>query len=222
MTPTELQPSKSSPIREQIAGRLLRPFERLDTGPLKSANETVASADRLVESATFRLGPFKCNIVPPIDFDAHNRSCAFHSHAWDAVSLLLLAYDANSEDRYLEAALAIANDWMVQHQLRLLEMPRDEALAYALGHTETQAWYDMGVGQRIYRMAYLVDVIARLPDRCSDKEFEHYWESLTFHHRLLSQEKFFKGHNNHGLYQALGQMAAARRFDFLPEVRTYE
>jgi hypothetical protein len=40
------------------------------------------------------------------------------------------------------------------------------------------------------------------------------WRAVIFHHELLSEGKFFRAHSNHGLFQALGQLAAARRFPF--------
>lgn len=222
MTRPILQSSKLLHAREAIAAHAVRPFERLDTVPPRQAAEIIASADRIVESGVFSIGSFNCNIRPPIDFDAHNRSFAFHMHAWDAVSALLLAYDAGGDRKYLDAGLAIARDWIARHQLPLLEMRMDEALAAARAHTATLAWYDMGVGQRIYRIAYLIDVLARLPEICTEEEFDRLWRMLAFHHELLSAESFFKGHNNHGLYQALGQLAAARRFDCLPDFQKYK
>ena len=42
-------------------------------------------------------------------------------------------------------------------------------------------------------------------------------QALQFHHEVLADPAIFRGHNNHGLYQALGQLAACRRLqDLLP------
>src|SRR5690606_36627320 len=83
----------------------------------------------------------------------------------------------------------------------------------ALASSDTQAWYDMSVGLRMHRLAYLADVAAR-DDAWSDADLGRLFAAIDFHHRLLSEDRLCQAHNNHGVLQALGQLAAAVR---LPE-----
>lgn len=91
----------------------------------------------------------------------------------------------------------------------------------ALGRREDLVWYDMGVGVRCYRLAYLLDVAAR-DGRYADEDVELMARALYFHNEALSRDSLFRSHNNHGVYQALGQLACSRRFEQLPKMGDYD
>ena len=203
-------------IRNMIARRPIDAYEQLDT-----ISSHPAIARHILESGCFVTGARSLNIRPPIDFDVDDRSAAYRLHAWDPVSFLLKEFQVRGEQRYFDAAYNIARDWMLQHQASLLTQDTQSGIQAALEDGGTKAWYDMGVGQRIYRLAYILDHLAR-DERCSDGEFETFWRSLVFHHELLSVDAFYRGHHNHGLYQALGQLAAARRFESAPGFTAYK
>ena len=98
-------------------------------------------------------------------------------------------------------------------------MSRPDALSFAEAHTQTKAWYDMAVGQRAYRLAYIIDAA-----QCcglDEGELEALHASLAFHQELLARDSFFRAHTNHGLYQDLGQLAASRRFLHLDRNKEY-
>jgi hypothetical protein len=77
------------------------------------------------------------------------------------------------------------------------------------------AWYDMAVGLRAYRLGYALDVVAR-DGRYDDATVARLLEGAELHVEVLADDKLFRSHNNHGVYQAAGQLALARRF---PELR---
>ena len=202
----------ASVLRAQISSDPLAPFDQLDTTAKHFSAGFKDAVDEILANGFERDGVVLPTIKPPIPFDKFNRSFCYHIHAWEPLTFLLQAHTQFGDAKYLEASFDFALDWIKQYQAPLLGMPRAEALAWAAAHRDTQAWYDMGVGQRIYRLAYLTDAVARLPEDYPDGVLEQLYESLQFHHELLSNDAFFVGHTNHGLYQALGQLAAAHRF----------
>jgi len=71
-------------------------------------------------------------------------------------------------------------------------------------------------------IAYLLDVIAHGAGTGGYKaEFDALFRALIFHQELLCQPGIFRAHNNHGLYQALGQLAAAKRFKAVAGFEVY-
>jgi Heparinase II/III-like protein/Heparinase II/III N-terminus len=213
--------SNFSELRRLIASRALAPFDQLDTTAKHFAGGFRGMVDDILLKGFERDGITLPSIKPPIPFDEFNRSFCFHIHAWEPLTFLLQAHSQFGDAKYLDASFEFASDWFTRYQAPLLALPRAEALEYAAAHKKTQAWYDMGVGQRAYRLAYLIDAIARLPDKYSDDAIGQLYEALQFHHQLLSNDSFFVGHTNHGLYQALGQLAAAHRFRSLEDQETY-
>lgn len=126
------------------------------------------------------------------------RSWNFYIHSWDMLDALLKTYSENQQTRYLEPALKVALDWQ----------------DYVNGNDEDQSpfvWYDMAVGLRAYRLAYLFDASesARL---LSDQQKAQLWAVLEQHQDYLENDDNVVFHNNHGFYQAAGQLAMGRRF----------
>jgi hypothetical protein len=216
-----IAPAALASLRAEIAHSSFSPFDQLDTTAKHFSSGFRGMVDDILSKGFERDGIVLPSIKPPIPFDKFNRSFCFHIHAWEPLTFLLQAHSQFGGSEYLDASFDFAWDWFTQYQAPLLAMPRAKALSYAASHTETQAWYDMGVGQRAYRLAYLVDAVARHPEKYSDDVFSRLYETLQFHHELLSIDSFFVGHTNHGLYQALGQLAAAHRFRYLDGQETY-
>lgn len=157
-------------------------------------------ADSVVASGWKHANLPVVELDPPIAWDevcAANRSWAFHLHSWDPLGPVLTAYEETRSARYADFALAVARDW---------------ALSFPSLETDSEfAWYDMAVGVRAYRLAYLLDVVAR-NRRYRSGDVELLLESLALHRTALAHEEWFQGHNNHGIYQASGQLALAERF----------
>jgi hypothetical protein len=196
-------------FRERRRSLPLAPYERLETSPRHLAMAFRQMIDDRLLCGYTRDGLTLPSLEPPIDWFAHNRSFAYHLNAWDPVTELLMGFSIYQDERYFEAARAFCSDWMENFQFLGFPIgPVPKELDAVFGATP---WYDMAVGVRAYRIAYILDVLAR-DSRYGDEEVELYLRSLIFHLRLLSRDDFFRGHSNHGFYQAFGQLAVTRRF----------
>ncbi|HYE43291.1 MAG TPA: heparinase II/III family protein [Caulobacteraceae bacterium] len=146
-------------------------------------------------------------VKPPIDWsfkDEATRSFNYHLHALDMIDPLLAADSAGlTTEGYFERAFAVAVDWA-----------RVNSDADAPG-VSPMAWYDMAIGLRAYRMAYVYDE-ARRRGVGSDEERELLRRAMDAHRRHLAGDEGFAAHSNHGLYQACGQLAMARRLSDMP------
>ena len=202
-------------IREFCGGTPMRPFEVLETSPRDYAAWMGDYVEAIMTSGYGRDGYTIPSIFPPLDWSAHNRSFSYHLHAWDGIGDILIGYSLWGERRHIDAALAHIRAWVTEFQVPILDRcSGDELDALVRPHMPT-AWYDMAVGRRAYRLAYVLNFLARQPDS-SDEELELFWRTIRFHLALLNREHFFRKHTNHGLYQALGHLAAARRLIGLP------
>jgi Heparinase II/III-like protein/Heparinase II/III N-terminus len=127
------------------------------------------------------------------------RSWNFHIHSWDMLEYLLKAHSQSQETDFLRLAVRLAEDWAEKHSDR------------AQTDVSSFAWYDMAVGLRAYRFAYILDAgqIAGLLDETQRKKL---WASLEQHQAYLADDKNIQFHNNHGYFQIAGQLAMGRRF----------
>lgn len=202
-------------FRSLVAQRQQATFDELDTSPRHYALGFQNILDEMLERGWERHGRHLPSLMPPLPWNEFERSFSFHLHAWEPLSSLLKGSctinDTERCARYFKASFDYALDWLVTFQAPVIDL--DPALLLGNDMTEAYgfAWYDMAVGQRIYRLAYILDAVCR-DESYADEIIELLYESLQFHHRLLAVEKFFNAHSNHGLYQALGQLAAAKRF----------
>jgi hypothetical protein len=169
-----------------------------------AANAVRTGPDAVLRQHWARSGLHPSAVVAPVDWDeiyADDRSMQYHVHALDPIGLPLAAHSHTPDSRWIDYALALALDWLN---------------AYPSMETESPfAWYDMAVGLRAYRLAYLLDVSARDPSR-PDDSVRHLLDGIHLHMEYLADDARFAAHSNHGLYQAAGQLAVTRRF---PELR---
>src|SRR5690606_8246942 len=132
--------------------------------------------------------------------DSSQRSWNFHLHCWDMLEDLLAAYSLGLDREYLQLCLRVALDWSVR---------------YGNGATSSNdtpfAWYDMAVGLRSYRLAYLLEA-ARAAQMLSAEDDSLLWQALRAHQAYLADDANIAFHNNHGYYQVAGQLAMGRRF----------
>lgn len=132
--------------------------------------------------------------------DSSQRSWNFHLHCWDMLEDLLAAYSLGLDREYLQLCLRVALDWSVR---------------YGNGATSSDdtpfAWYDMAVGLRSYRLAYLLEA-ARAAQMLSAEDDSLLWQALRAHQAYLADDANIAFHNNHGYYQVAGQLAMGRRF----------
>lgn len=125
------------------------------------------------------------------------RSWNFYIHSWDMLDAILKAYSESGERELLLVALNVAMDWV-------------EYLRTA-PEVSPFAWYDMAVGLRAYRLAFLFQAADNAGLLGTDSRSK-LWSELEAHQTYLSEDKNIVFHNNHGFYQAAGQLAMGRRF----------
>jgi hypothetical protein len=202
-------------FRETVSGRELFTFDELDTNPKHINGNFLREMDLILEKGWERNGSLLPSFSPPIQWGGFDRSAAFHLHAWEPVSFLLkascIAPDPAERARYFDACFGFVMDWLERFQVPVLDREPEFALAKENQQPGLPIWYDMAVGQRVYRLAFMLDVMCR-DEKYPDSVIALFVRSIAFHHRMLMVDGFFKEHSNHGIYQALGQLAASKRF----------
>ena len=195
-------------------------FDELDTSPKHYALDFHKNLDLMLDNGWERHGRHLPTLAPPLPWRKFERSFKVHLHAWEPLSFLLkgscTVNNLTCCKRYFQASFDYALDWINTFQIPVIDLDPASLLEKEITESESFAWYDMAVGQRIYRLAYILDTVCR-DSNYTDETVQVLYHSLQFHHRLLSIDKFFKVHSNHGLYQALGQLAAAKRFADIDE-----
>jgi len=138
--------------------------------------------------------------IPWAQQDDAQRSWNFHIHSWDMLDALLAAYSVEQRPEWLAICVGIALDWSARYG------------EGARSKTDTPfAWYDMAVGMRAYRLAYLLEA-ARGAQTLSAQEDALLWQCLLVHQAYLAEDANIAFHNNHGYFQVAGQLAMGRRF----------
>jgi len=206
-------------LRASAASRPLKPYEILENLSADIDPTFQRKCDRLLMDG-WESGGTVVELEPPYPWAGLDRSAAFDLHSWKPLTKLLAAHSLYGKKRYLSASRVMIRDWLQTFHPATATVRTLAELDRFIGQDGDPVWYDMSVGLRIYRMAYLLDVLAR-DETATDAELERLADAIYFHHEALTNERFFKGHNNHGLYQALGQLAAAERFPDLPGMTAY-
>jgi Heparinase II/III-like protein/Heparinase II/III N-terminus len=161
-------------------------------------------ADRTLEVGWTQANYPVLRLSPPVDWEhacGTARTWSFLLHAWEPLGPVLATYDRTRKPRYLEFALSLARDWIEAHT--------------SLSVDSAFAWYPMAIGLRAYRLAYIVDALARIDDG-DDADIELLLGSVELHRIALADDERFASHTNHGFTQAAGQLAMARRLPTLP------
>lgn len=190
-------------FRRERANVRLRPYEVLFEGDRWSP-ATRELAEELIEGRWHPTEQRAVEMCPPVAWDdvvADDRSLHFHLHSWTPLGTSLSAFDRTRHARYLRAALALALDWVRRYP--------------SLEDASPFAWYDMAVGVRACRLAYLLDAATRAPF-VDDEVVADLVRSVLLHREALAREGFFPAHSNHGFYVAAGEAALALRFPELP------
>jgi hypothetical protein len=195
-------------------GAFLRGFETTEPAPYLDITESDASARDLIPLADaviadgWKPGPeTTVRLEPPIAWDevcSANRSWEYNLHAWTPLAAVLGAFEQTGELQYLLFALVIALDWV--RVFRSLDTP------------SPFAWYDMGLGMRACRLAFIVDrsIRRRL---LSEEQISLLHDSILLHRDAFADDGRFASHSNHGLYFAAGQLALARAFPWVEGMR---
>ena len=190
----------------------LKPLEDLNASPKIKSQSLVDQANDILQNGWTRWGVTLPTLKPPVAWlDGDRGSFDYSLNSWEPLTVLIPAFEySGSEDLY-HLIVDFVGDWLETVQKPLLEKPA-AAIAAIVGGSKTGAWYDMAAGLRIYRLAYVLDLVALVEPGRRDL-LDLLRHGLEFHHKLLCEDKYFAARSNHGLYQALGQLAAARRFE---------
>jgi len=216
-TPRQLAPAEwgeeafvehadAATFRRNRTATCLRPYERL-FGPSRAPRQVREEAARILERG-WELAPYppiRLDLEIPWDESARvSRSWSFHIHAWDPLEPLLVGYSEAGVEEWLRVAVTTALAWV----RRFHDVECSSAFA----------WYDMAVGLRAHRLAYLLDASARV-QLVDDTSLELLLESVEKHRECLASETRFSGHNNHGFFQAAGQLSCGLRLPEMPGMR---
>lgn len=125
------------------------------------------------------------------------RSWNFHIHSWDMLDAILTTHSETKNVDLLQAAQEVALDWF-----NYLENAEE---------LSPFTWYDMAVGLRAYRLAYLFEA-SEAAGILNEQDSAILWRGLEAHQKYLADDSNIVFHNNHGFYQAAGQLAMGRRF----------
>src|SRR5690349_3229804 len=137
-----------------------------------------ASAEQILSTGWQMKGdypPIKLDDIPWRDPLPQHRSMVFYAHSWEMLDDLLLAYSLTGEDRYILPAIEVALEWVA------FAVEDDKS------GVESLAWYDMAVGRRAYRLAYIVDV-ARRGDMIPEADLQRLMDMLDRHRRYLADD----------------------------------
>lgn len=131
----------------------------------------------------------------PLDWNADpfkDRNWRYQLHAWRMLDPLLGAWEQTRNTQYLDDTLRIVFDWYEYHLIR--EQKSD------------YEWYDMAVGLRAMKLAYLLqrafDGDMQLDDSAKSKLIH-----LAWLHAQNLMDKRFLSKGNHGLFQLHGLLA---------------
>ncbi len=127
------------------------------------------------------------------------RSWNFLIHCWDMLDSLFKAYGETSDEKYLKVCINVVKSWINYAENTVAD------------DLSPMVWYDMAIGLRAYRLAYLIDAVEKLEllDVATQASF---WQVLEQHQAQLADDANIIFYNNHGFYQVAGQLAMGRRF----------
>lgn len=193
--------------RRRINSSPLKPYDNLESAPFPPERQLALRIARLIEEGYAKLGA-RSDLARP-DFGAGSRQFQFLLHAWDPLAPVLHAQLIRAETRGLRTSMAYADAWMGTYQEPAYAIGVEALIADSRA-ARNDAWEGMATGQRAFRLAALIDAAAR-SDLIDDAAVGRLLRSLKFHHEVLAAPKYFQSWSNHGLYQALGHLAAAMR-----------
>ena len=186
----------------------LEPEELYYFAEATTANQT--DAVELIEARIrngFTTGGAKIDLTEaPIwsDYTDKSRNIRYKIHSWLMIDGFLNADQVTDEDKYLQMASKIALDWV---QRFVINMESDEF-----------AWYDMAVGQRATKLAY---ILRRLVETKADpKDIFKMIIAAEIHMTELSQLERIATHSNHGLFQLAGLYALSKSLKIMNKSTT--
>ena len=130
-------------------------------------------------------------------------------HAWEPINIFLQGHSDVGDARYLAVALAYAGDWLADLEANAAPTQAGDPFP-----VKGSAWHPPTTALRYFRLAYLVDVLAR-HEQISDASL-HFWVASLQTHRIwldyARAEQALKKHSR----AALGLRAAQARLGICP------
>src|SRR5690606_19334271 len=137
----------------------------------------------------------------PVDWGADpykDENWQFRLHALYMVDPLLVAEDREGGEHYVRAALRILVDWRRYH---------------AAGEEAKYSWYNMAVGMRSAKIAYIHNLIVREYPNLLDPLVEQMFGEMAAQHVTpVLDGTIALRMTNHGLFQVHGVVALCREF----------
>jgi len=143
---------------------------------------------------------FDINKIPIwSDFRSETRNIRYKAHSWLMIDSLLVADQIVGHEDYFNKALVIADDWIMRFVID--------------GESDEFAWYDMAVGQRGTKLAYLLRRLIEL--NAPEEQIFRFIIAADIHICELIQEDRIATHSNHGLFQMAGLIALVKSLTWI-------
>lgn len=170
----------------------MRPYENFDVFDMQGADALNARVNQTLRRGFSADGSHLDSLDPPIRWNGFPRPFLFRLHAWEPINDLLAAHSTVGGTRPLKVAAKFAVDWLQRFQTVALRATVEKVVSPPSEKAERFEWYDMAVGLRIYRLAYLAEALTELCPT-PEPEAELFLDALRFHHRCSRCPVFF-GH----------------------------
>ncbi|HVV93463.1 MAG TPA: heparinase II/III family protein, partial [Hyphomicrobiales bacterium] len=205
--PAAPKPAGVSALRQALARLPVRPYDRIS---YRLARMGAAEVARAIAGEPFEILGLQFDCAPKTmwkskDGDPRSRSLSVNS--WLPLEPLL---DHASEFNVpaLTAFLCErVGEWIDQFG----STPLRGAGTNEPETEESFIGYDTSIGNRFFRLAWLVAAAASGP-AIGDALFAKLVDALVAHRKALMRDENFSAHTNHGLFQAMAQVCGASRF----------
>lgn len=160
----------------------------------------------------FHVLNFEFTIGETIDWNDKSapRSKQLFSHSWDHLEPLFVSHSETNNPKILGFLIENALIWIDAFGAKPLKRPKSMSVNEADEPEEEFLSADTAIGNRFYRLAYLVAAAAH--DRAVGEEvFAELVEALAAHGHALAQQGNFSSQHNHGILQAIAQICGASR-----------
>jgi hypothetical protein len=191
----------SNPV--ETSHRLFRAIQEITPYYLMEATASNLKSDAIIERADHHLehgmptGGQIINLDTLPDWDKYkeeSRNVRYKLHSWIMLDALLAADQYVNHSEYLDRAVLIADDWITRY---IMKQKFDEF-----------SWYDMAVGQRATKLAYMTHRLIQIGAR--PEQIFRFICAIEVHCTELMVEERVATHSNHGLFQMAGLIAIAK------------
>lgn len=133
------------------------------------------------------------------EYITYSRNVRYKIHSWVMLDSLLVVDSINEGREYLDLAVNIADDWIFNFVMS--------------GKKDDFAWYDMAVGQRATKLAYMLRRLIEI-DAPKNQIFRFILAAEIHFSELLEEERIAV-HSNHGLFQMAGLLALCHNLPWM-------